>query len=423
MNTATHRGALASIKTGNGDVDGVIGDFYKGPGHPHDDDKPKKTPLQELYDDALTKGKVFSLGRAVKAMVAEKRLNGLEAEVNQEMTKQMGRSARGFWVPWDAPVERRNLTTTTGPGSITAQIPYMLMIDILRPKLAIARLGGRILNLIGNGSSGTVELSTKSAASVPFWVSEGAAPNESNFVTQGFVMRPYTATAYSDVTRRMLKLGAPGFETHVVNDIVDGIANAVDGTALNGNSPFQPLGLFQFAGVPNIKAHGDTGNGGTLTYSNLVAMNQSVGLVSGDAPTTSRLGWVTSPQGKATLQLTDKSATASTGRYCWESHEKLVDGQLITCESVLGYPAVATMNAPSALTEGSATNITALAHGNFDNCWVNLFSGFDCILNPFLQSSQGVIRISGFQDVDVRFVRPESFCLCTNIIAASPQTS
>jgi HK97 family phage major capsid protein len=284
-------------------------------------------------------------------------------------------------------------------------------------------LGGRILNLIGNGPSGTVELSTKSAASTPFWVAEGAAPSESNMVTEGFVMRPYTATAYSDVTRRMMKLGAPGFEDHVINDLVDGISVAVDQTALNGNSPFQPLGLFQFVGMPNIKAHGDSGNGGTLTYCNLVAMNQSVGLVSGDAPMTSRLGWVTSPQGKATLQLTDKSATASTGRYCWESHAKLVDGELVTVESILGYPAVATMNAPSALTEGSATNITALAHGNFDNCWVNLFSGFDCIVNPFLQSNAGVIRISGFQDVDVRFVRPESFVICTNIAPIVPQIS
>jgi hypothetical protein len=143
MTTATHRGAPASIKTGNGDVDDVIGDFYKGPGHPGDDENPKpKTPLQELYDQALKTGYVFSIGRAITAIANEKRLNGFEAEIDAEMTKQMGRSARGFWVPWNAPIERRNLTTTTGPGSITAQIPYLLLIDVLRPKLAIARLGG-----------------------------------------------------------------------------------------------------------------------------------------------------------------------------------------------------------------------------------------------------------------------------------------
>ena len=240
---------------------------------------------------------------------------------------------------------------------------------------------------------------------------------------QGFTMVPYTATAYSDVTRRMLTLGAPGFEDHVIDDIMCGIAVAVDGAALNGTSHDQPLGLFQFASLPSVGAHGDTGNGGAITYSNLVAMNQSVLLANGDSPTTARLGWVCPPQTKATLMLTDKSATVSTGRYCWEAHSKIVDGREVNVEHVLGYPAVATTLAPAALTEGSATNITTLAHGNFDTVWVNLFSGFDCIVNPFLQSANGIVRISGFQDVDVRFTQPTAFCMCYNIAAIAPQTT
>ena len=301
----------------------------------------------------------------------------------------------------------------------------MMMIDVLRPKLVIARLGGRILNLVGDGlNKGNVQLPTKSAASTISWVTEGNAPaSESNATIQGFTMKPYTATAYSDVTRRMLMLGDEGFEQQVINDLMTGISVAADSTALNGSSGSQPMGLFQFGGIPQVSAHGDTGNGGTITYSNLVAMNQIVGLYNGDAPATARLGWVTSPQGKATLSLTDKSASASTARYCWESHLQIVDGVERTVEHVLGYPAVATTLAPSAATEGSSSSITALAHGNFDCCWINFFTGFDVLVNPFLQSTTGVVRISVFQDLDVRYVRPESFVLCTNINAIVPQTS
>ena len=413
----------AGIKTGNKEVDDLNDDAWSGgPGHADEED----SPLKGLYLDALKKGYTFSVGRAVKQVADGKRSNGFEAEVNVEMATRMGRPAKSFWVPWDSPVsERRSLTVSTGPGSVTAQIPYMMMIDVLRPKLVIARLGGRILNLVGDGlNKGNVQLPTKSAASTISWVTEGNAPaSESNATIQGFTMKPYTATAYSDVTRRMLMLGDEGFEQQVINDLMTGISVAADSTALNGSSGSQPMGLFQFGGIPQVSAHGDTGNGGTITYSNLVAMNQIVGLYNGDVPATARLGWVTSPQGKATLSLTDKSASASTARYCWESHLQIVDGVERTVEHVLGYPAVATTLAPSAATEGSSSSITALAHGNFDCCWINFFTGFDVLVNPFLQSTTGVVRISVFQDLDVRYVRPESFVLCTNINAIVPQTS
>jgi HK97 family phage major capsid protein len=418
MATAIERGAPAGIATGSKEVDAVNDQAWSGPGHPED------TPLRDLLMEALTKGYTYSIGRAVQSLAAEQRLGGFEGEVNAEMAVQMGKTARGFWVPWDAPIERRSLTTAGGAGSITAQVPYMLLIDVLRPKLAIARLGGRVLNLIGNGPKGDVQLSTKGAASTVSWVGEGSAPaSSSNLVSNSFVMKPYTVTAYSDVTRRMLKLGAPGFEDQIIDDISVGLGVGIDQTALNGSTPNQPMGLFQFSGIPSVGAHGDAGNGGTITYSVLVAMNQMVGLYNGDSPMTAKLGWVTSPQGRATLSLTDKSATVSTGRYCWESHAFLVDGEVVTVESVLGYPAVATTNAPSALTEGTSSAVTAIAHGNFDDCWINLFSGFDCMVNPFLQSINGVVRVSGFQDVDVRFVRPSAFCVCSNIAAISPQTS
>jgi HK97 family phage major capsid protein len=415
--------APAGIKTGNKEVDGLNDDAWSGgPGHADE----QNSPLKSLYLDALTKGHTFSVGRAVKQLVDGKRLKGMEGEVDVEMARRMGRPAKGFWVPWDCPVraERRSLTVSVSPGSVTAQIPYMMMIDVLRPKLAIARLGGRILNLIGDGPRGTVQLPTKSAASTISWVSEGAAPaSEANPTIQGFTMMPYTATAYTDVTRRMMLLGSDGFEDHIINDLMVGIAVAVDGAAINGSSGVQPLGIFQLAGMPSIGAHGDTGNGGTITYSNLVAMNQIVGLYNGDSPATARMGWLTTPQGKATLSLTDKSSSASTGRFCWESHLQIVDGVERTVEHILGYSAVATTLAPSALTEGSSSNITALVHGNFDNAWINLFSGFDCLVNPFLQSVTGVTRISAFQDVDFRLVRPESFCICGNIAPIVPQTT
>jgi HK97 family phage major capsid protein len=421
---STRGRAPNDVTTGSKVTDDTIDGMW-GPNEDDDD----SSGIKKMYDDAIKSGYFYSVGRA--ALSAAKHggfPRGFEGEVGNEMAKRTGRIAQGFWVPWNAPIaaERRSLTVATAAGSVTGVIPYKLMIDVLRPKLAIARLGGHIINLLGDGPKGTVQLPSKSAASTISWVTEGNAPaSESNLTVPGFTLTPRTATAYTDLTRRMLKLGGPEFQDHVINDIMTGLSVAIDGAAFNGPGVNgQPLGLFQFPGLTSVSAHGDTGNGGTITHANLVAMNEIVGIYNGDSPATARMGWVGSPQCKSTLALTDKSATVSTGRFCWEAHPCIVDGQVVTVEHIMGYPAVATTNAPSNGTEGTSTTITSLVHGNFDDCLVNLFSGFDCVVNPFLQSTTGVIRISGFQDCDVRFLHGgASFCLCSNILAIAPQIS
>ena len=94
-----------------------------------------------------------------------------------------------------------------------------------------------------------------------------------------------------------------------------------------------------------------------------------------------------------------------------------MNNDFVICEEMLGYPAVASNNAPSQITKGTATNVTVLAFGNFNDCVVNTFGSFDVLVNPFLQSTNGVVRVSGFADVDVLFRRGGSFCKCVNMLA------
>ena len=367
----------------------------------------------------------YSLARAVvRALENDGEPDGLELEVSQELSRRTGRTARGFLVPWDAPAtERRNLSTVAGPGSITGIIPQGMLIDSLRPKLACARLGAQVLNLISGDGTGLVQLPVKQLVSTISWVSEGSPPaSQSNFTVASQLLTPHTATAFTDVNRRMISLGQPGFEQFVIDDIMTGIAVAVDAAALNGTGTNnQPLGLCQIlTGQPSVGAANDSGNGGKPAYVDLVAMERAIGQANGDSPCDCKLGFVTSPAGRSALRRCDLGGSTVTGRYAWKSHPcyNPVTGQLEFIETCVGYPAVATTNVPSNLTEGSGTGLTSGIMGNFNDMIINLFSGFDCLVNPYLQSTNGVVRVSGFQDVDVCLRRFGSFATCTGWVTS-----
>ena len=323
-----NRGRAANpLAIGQKDVDD-INDSMFNPQYDDDETENQDAPADGLSAALLKelgRGHWFSIGRAIRSFLEHGRLkDGLEKEVNDEITRRTGSSPadKTFRVPWSAPipVERRNLTTTTGPGSITSQIPYLMMVDYLRAKTALARLGAQFVNLTANGPGGQVRIPTKSSTSTVSWVAEGnAAPASSNMSIAGLTMTPHTATAFSDVTRRMVLLGQIGFDDMVIDDIMTSLAVGVDAAGINGlGTGGQPIGLFQLP-IPEIDASGDTGNGGTITYANIVAMENTVGNFNGDAPMASRMGWLTSTFGRSTLRKTDMAATGSTGRYLLES--------------------------------------------------------------------------------------------------------
>jgi HK97 family phage major capsid protein len=377
-----------------------------------------ETELQPIHDELPR----YSFRAAVKNALANggELRGGIEAEVDQEMRRRMGRNAQGFWVPWSAPSpkspELRNLTQQTGVGGIATIIPDLMFIDALRPKLCVARLGGQILDLTAGGDRGFVAIPVKKTPAQVSWLSESSAPpSESNMVVGQTDLRPRTVSAFTDVSRRMLTLGQPGFLDFVINDIFVSLVVAIDGAAVLGpGNNNQPLGLLSNGGIPSIIPKSDTGNGGLPSYLDITSMEYMVSQFNGDAPMDAKMGFLTSPGGRFALRNTDIGASetpsATTGRMCWIAKPMILDGVCTTVDTVLGYCAVASTQVPQNLTKGTGTNLTAAVFGNFNDLVVNLFSGFDCLLNPYLFSTQGVERVSGFIDLDVATRRPGSFC-------------
>jgi HK97 family phage major capsid protein len=397
------------IPTGSLPVDSQMG-------KQNDDNDGQPTIFEELLEQSK-KGHWYSVPRALHSALHFGAPTGLEGEVNQELQRRAegrGRAPDDSWrVPWRFPVEQRSLTTGTGVGSITAQIQPP--VDVLRSKMVSTRLGTQLLNLTGDGPGGTVQIPVRTGGSTAQWIVEGGSANPSNSVTAGLFMLPSTVSATAQITRKMLRdLGQPGFTDFTLEEMMTSCAVALDTAVVSGSGIHQPLGLASNPGITAVSPASDTGTGGVISYTVLEEMESVVGQQNGDSAAFCKPGWVTSPLGRSQLRKTDLSTVANlTGRYAWQAHQHVINGEVCTLETVLGWHALSTNAMPSGLSQGGGTaNLTGIIFGNWGDVIINTWDSFAVMLNPMTQSVNGSYTASVFLDCASLLRRNASFASC-----------
>lgn len=335
----------------------------------------------------------YSLRSAIHDMAKNGRLTGLEAEVNAELARRMGASApnMGFYLPWNAEV--RDLTTTTGAGSITTRLGRL--IDVLRSRLVCARLGATVLPDLRGGK---FALPRKTATTALSWVGESASPAASNpVIDQQVVFDPKTTGAVTALSRTALHL-IPNAEGLVIDDLLASVAVEIDRAALAGpGSANQPLGLVNNPAVPTVALGA---NGGTMTRAAVLAMELDVASANADVGS---LAWVGSPAARAQMR-TDQLGTGG-GMFLWSD-----------AGTILEYPALATSSMPANLTKGTGTNLSAILFGNWNDLVIGLWGPATIVVNPYKYSTTGNVEIIALQDLDVNVRHPESFVKCVDIV-------
>jgi HK97 family phage major capsid protein len=343
----------------------------------------------------------YSINRALCRLLDGKVVDGLEAEVSLEVERRYARKnavtkgGSGVHVPWDVMVSSRALDTTAGAGAIIPKFDRPI-IDVLRSKLVVARLGARIAeDLRGFGS---LNMPRKTATVALTYVAESAGPPaQSNMTIPSSVnISPTTLGAFTDMSRRYASV-TPDAESLVIDDILTSIAVEVDRAALNGSGTANaPLGIFQNSLIPSFPMGP---NGLAPTYASVVAIEAAVANANGDV---GRMGFVTSPNGRSVLRRTPKAAG---GWMVWD------DDNLI-----LGYPAEATTNVPSNLTHGTGTGLSPCCMGNFDDLVVGFWGPPTIIINKFLQSTSGFIRVTVLLDFGCAVRHEASFAIIPDMI-------
>ena len=357
-------------------------------------DKPLHSPDVEMTQKERQS---YSLLRAIDSVAKHGRVMGFEAEVSAEIAKKSGKEARGFYVPGAMFSKRDILTTSPANGSNIIAEDYMAgeFVDALRANLVMGTLGARMMT----GLKGDVAIPKMGTTSTVAFVAENNAPSESAQTFSQITMSPKTLASFVDISRKLAIQSDPSVEQILREDMLQSFARKIDEVAIEGGGANEPTGILGTNGIGSV-AIGT--NGGAVTYAKLVQLEREVAI---DNALNGRLAFLTNPKVVAAMRSISRQASGVEGNFILNDTNVL-----------LGYNVASTTLVPSDLTKGTTSNsCSAVIFGNFADVLIGMWNSPDVLVDPYTGSSAGTIRISVFQEIDVKLRHAESFSAIKDI--------
>lgn len=369
------------------------------------------TPSQRKDDPLVdTDKKGYRLLNVIDARLENRQLKGIESEVQQRMEENansQNRQVRGFALPMnltcDLPaarrfassngIENRDLTLSGGAGAI-ATIVAPTLIQMLRKRVVVQRLGATILsNMVGGFS-----IPKETAEPTYQWVAEGSAATESDPTIGSVAFTAKTLTAWVTLTRRFIKQASIDAEMFARYQLIESAARGVDYGALSGpGTTNNVMGIIADTDVP-IVAIGT--NGGALTWAKVVEFETKV--ATGNADVESMAYVVNAPTNghtKTTVKVASYPVFLQEG------------GQMN------GYNVAVTNQLPANLSKGSASGtLSSMCFGDFTKLVIAMWGGLDILVDPYSESTAGSVRVVAHQDCDINRIYDEAFSRCVDVL-------
>lgn len=294
--------------------------------------------------------------------------------------------------------EARDLTVgtaTAGGHTVATNLLAGSFIELLRNAMALTGLGVRILGDL----NGNLAIPRQTGGATAYWVNEGGAPTESQQAFDQVALTPKTVAAFTDMTRQLLLQSSIDVEDFVRRDLAISIALALDLAGVSGSgSANMPRGILNTTGIGSVIGGA---NGAAPTWEHVVKLETAVANANAEL---GNLGYLTNTKVRGKLKLTQKF-TGTNGDPVWERGNE-----------VNGYRGVVSNQVPSNLTKGSATNCSPLIYGNWADMLIGMWGGLDVLVNPYILSGTGSVRIEAFQSADIAVRHAESFAVMADAL-------
>jgi len=363
--------------------------------------------------------KEYSLSRAI--LTAAKNQEGAEKDsfqreedcfelsISQEIEKtQMRTGSRhgGIFVPWNIGVgelsrarsmkQRAGLdTATTNKGAELKFTEPGAFIDFLYNSMRVKELGANVVT----GLRDNVAYPKQTGKATGSWVGEnpGSDVSDSNLTLGQVPSSPKTYQSSTSYSRQLLAQAVVDVDTLVRQDLARDMALAIDFAAIAGPSGGDsPVGILNTSGITSFVLNGDSGNGSTPDYTDVVHMVEQ--LEDTNADQLGDPGWLTTPAIKSLLKLTPQLANAI-ALPAWRDDNTLA-----------GYEARSSNQVPKTGTRGSTSNNHALILGVWATMVIGMWgSGFELIVDPFRLKKQGMIELTTFMLGDIILKYPQAF--------------
>lgn len=336
----------------------------------------------------------FRFTKAIRAMMPNGKLEGLEKEMHEEATREAsaaGKSIMGVGVPsFFMDNGQRDLTATGTATQGGNTVPTIMrdFIGPLRTRLKVRELGATIIdNLTGN-----IEIPRQTSVTAATWEGENDANAESQPSLDKATLSPNRLGATTDVSKQLIVQSSLAIEQLVRNDLSIAVSNALDLAAINGSgSSSQPEGILNVTGIGSV-AIGATG--GAPTRDHLISLWKEIAVDNADQ---GALAFLTTPGVKAKLMQT--KTDAGSGIFVWP------EGM----NSLVGYRAETSTQVPSDLTKSTGTDLNAIIFGHWRDLLIGQWAGLDLVVDPYTKATTALVAltINSWWDIAVR--HPESF--------------
>jgi HK97 family phage major capsid protein len=328
----------------------------------------------------LSKNEVrrYSLLRAIQAQLGGRVDAGFERECSEQVAKQLGKSARGMYVPWDVVTAKRDLQIVgggTGSNFVEKSVLPGSFIEAIRARAILPRLGVPILS----GLVGDIAL-PKMGAITGYWIAETATPTESTPVLSQVTGTPRTVAGTVDYSRKLAMQSSLDVEALIIADLTKALAQTIDKAAFNGAGGSEPTGLLTGPISTDVSV-----TAGTPTFAEIANIMATV---------------------EDEIDDIEAAKWAVTGEVFW----KLATTATSTGASsfVADYMTSRILGA-MAVRSGNVT-----AHYGIFGDWTQMVlgmwgNGLDLRVDPYTGSKSGLVSVTGFMDCDVMVRNAEGF--------------
>ena len=372
----------------------------------------KKTPLNKHNDQEKRDLSKFSFRKMCLDVVENRDQTGLELEMSQEAEREArslgitleGRAHVPHMLAFGAQKRDNTITQPTQPEDGSAMVfdeQPLETLGLLRPRLAIAALGARIIT----GLRGELPLPGMTQGAVATWKGEVETLDKSNVKFTRGNMKPHRLGTYIDVSKQFLVQTSPDVDAMLRADLNAAMSQALDTAAIYGTgleNDHQPLGILNTPGV-YILAVSDA-NGRVPTYADIIALEASPEIINANAGNTS--GYLMNSKIKGTLKNT-----------------QIVNGQALMVlmnNTELNGAKLVVSNIVTDQQRGTATNASAIVYGSdWSNVILGQWGGLDLTVDNLTLALQGKNRIivQSWWDVAVR--RPNTFSAIRGVVPSS----
>lgn len=375
-----------------------------------------------------TERRRYSYHRAILQSASGAPLDGLEGEISREIETRVKVKPKGFYIPTGQDHElndlaqgykpgttalqreltylygeRRDLTTTTGAGGIF-NVPELPLIELLRSKLVMKKLGCRVLT----DMKGLFAIPRQTGKATIYWPGEGNSASLGNPTLDQVAFVPKVAIAATNISRLFAAQTSLDAEQFTKEDLAESMAREFDRVGINGlgTGSNQPLGLLQIPGIQTNSASlaAAGGNGGTPTWATIVNMESQIANLNADM---GAMAYLTTPAIRGTLKQTARLGNTYPD-FIWHNTPERGVGEMN------GYPAHATTSVPNNLTKGSVSGLSAMIFGDFSQAIFATWEGVDTVVNPYTNQLAGAIIVSTALTMDFEVRHNESFAILTD---------